>query len=80
MVVATTLGLRHCPYAEKTTSELRKDRTFPTLFLAKTLILRLAVSVLVQKKDPCGQNTNIRPKTSDPPSVVGLVVGPPPET
>ena len=30
-------------YAEKTTSELKKDRTFPTLFLAKTLILRLAV-------------------------------------
>ena len=35
--------LRHCPYAEKTTSELRKDWTFPTLFLAKTLISHLAV-------------------------------------
>ncbi len=38
------------------------------------------LSVLVQKKDLSGQNTNIQPKTSDPPSVVGLVVGPPPET
>ncbi len=37
------IPLRNCPYAEKTTPQLRKDWTFPTLFSAKTLISRLAV-------------------------------------
>jgi hypothetical protein len=52
-------ALRHCLYAEKKTSELGKDLSFLTLFLAKTPISGLAVVRACTEK-------SCKAKTSDP--------------
>jgi hypothetical protein len=60
-------GLRHCVYTQKKTSELGKDLSFLTLFLAKTPISGLAVVRACTEKRSELQGKNIGPKKSDPP-------------